>query len=244
MTWGRRPQPPGPILTKRWTWPRDLQPQPMRAGWTWVTLVVARDGFLPRRPSQRLNKAGRSRQRVARDGVSAMCRSVDVERPAAVPGPDGIRRSGGRGPRGRRAPTKVDAEGPDQHGDRLVVGAQHAEGDVLGADLAGAGADGLAQRELEHLLRAAPEGDVTAPPEPSTGQPPASSRPRPGRSASWLTSCGRLVERPLAELSLDGVTDGVEVDAEGPERRSVVLAQWGPAGPAGTTPRHSRRHPS
>ena len=44
---------------------------------------------------------------------------------------------------------------------------------------------------------------------------------------------GRLVERPLAELSLDRVTDGVEVDAEGPQRRGVIVAQWGRRGRRG-----------
>ena len=82
MTWGRRLQAPGLILTKRWTWPRDLQLQPMRAGLTWVTLVVARDGFLPRRPSQRLH-------RLAHHG--AECRKRRVTRAWAEPFADACR---------------------------------------------------------------------------------------------------------------------------------------------------------
>src|SRR5689334_20613331 len=85
----------------------------------------------------------------------------------------------------------VDAEGAQQHRDGLVVGAQHAEGDVLGADLPRPGAKGLTQRELEHLLRATREPDV------ATRHEPAASRPH------LVVRGGIRVERALAELALD-----------------------------------------
>ena len=69
---------------------------------------------------------------------------------------------------------------------------------------------------------------MTAPPEPPAGGPwvVVLVLARSGGMAGVLSLVlGRFVERALAELALDGRTDGVEVDAEGPQGRGVVLAQ-------------------
>ena len=129
------------------------------------------------------------------------------------------------GPQG----SDVDAERAEQHPHRLVVGAQHGQGDVLAADLPGVHADGLAQRQLEHLLGTAPEPDATTQPEPSTAQ----VRLVEVGGLVAVGGCrGGPVEGTLAELAVDGLADGVEVDAERAQRRRVVV-----------TERHRRRGP-
>ena len=154
-----------------------------------------------------------------------------------------IRRCGGRGPRGRRARPARRRRGSDQHGDRLVVGAQHGRG---------------------RCVRCGSRGRRCGSPRAATARAPSWSRARSGcdrpartaheaarsvvvvgssggaaAAAVAVTSCGGPSSAPSPNCSLDGVPDGVEVDAERAQRRGVVLAERGRRGRGRGTPRHS-----
>jgi hypothetical protein len=85
VTWGRRPPSPGLSSTRHWTWPHGWQRQPMRVGWTWVTLVVERDGCWLRLPTLALPSRAEPQCRlVERSGGSAdqLGQPLGVEQPA------------------------------------------------------------------------------------------------------------------------------------------------------------------
>src|SRR5262249_50219784 len=88
------------------------------------------------------------------------------------------------GVQGPRGGSELDQ---DPRGQAVASG--QAEGEVLGADVPVVQGDGLAQRELDALLRARREGDVTgewgatAPAAARAGAgspPPPATAPRPG----------------------------------------------------------------